>query len=180
MNYWEIIADDLSRAGWSCDCVSGVDSDGRTIWIADAHRDGKRYVVRADGKLTAFLELKLRVKEVGNCVLNKIIGGGQSGAPFRANTRLENAAIREAVLQAVAQEQRKCEFRLFGRGHESRVSLSVSVAAILRGLNIPRVYISGYGPNYYYPSRVFAAAIRILKRKWGHSPIVLSYRVYRI
>jgi hypothetical protein len=36
-----------------------VDSRGRTIWIADAHRDdGKRFVVRADGKLTAFLELE--------------------------------------------------------------------------------------------------------------------------
>ena len=34
------------------------DSNGRTIWIADAHRDdGKRFVVRADEKLTAFLEL---------------------------------------------------------------------------------------------------------------------------
>jgi hypothetical protein len=32
--------------------------EGRTIWIADAHRgDGKRFVVRADEKLTAFLEL---------------------------------------------------------------------------------------------------------------------------
>jgi len=30
-----------------------------TIWIADAHRDdGKRFVVRADEKLTAFLELE--------------------------------------------------------------------------------------------------------------------------
>jgi hypothetical protein len=29
------------------------------IWIADAHRgDGKRYVVRADEKQTAFLELE--------------------------------------------------------------------------------------------------------------------------
>jgi hypothetical protein len=29
------------------------------IWIADAHRDdGKRFVVRADEKLTAFLELE--------------------------------------------------------------------------------------------------------------------------
>jgi hypothetical protein len=35
-----------------------VDSQARTIWIADAHRgDGKRFVVRADKKLTAFLEL---------------------------------------------------------------------------------------------------------------------------
>jgi hypothetical protein len=32
---------------------------GRTIWIADADRsDGKRFVVRADKKLTAFPELK--------------------------------------------------------------------------------------------------------------------------
>ena len=39
--------------------VSTVDSEGRTIWIADAHRgDGKRFVVRADEKLMAFLELE--------------------------------------------------------------------------------------------------------------------------
>jgi hypothetical protein len=55
---WEIIADNLSKAGWSRDCVSAVDSLGRTIWIADAHRgDGRRFVVRADDKPTAFLEL---------------------------------------------------------------------------------------------------------------------------
>ena len=43
---------------------STVDSNGRTIWIADAHRDdGKRFVVRADEKLTAFLELESVIKE---------------------------------------------------------------------------------------------------------------------
>ena len=57
MNYWEIIADNLSKAGWSWGCVSALDSEGRTIWIADAHRgDGQCFVVRADEKLTAFLE----------------------------------------------------------------------------------------------------------------------------
>jgi hypothetical protein len=41
------------------DCVSAIDSDGRTTCIADAHRDdGKRFVVRADEKLTAFVELE--------------------------------------------------------------------------------------------------------------------------
>jgi hypothetical protein len=36
-----------------------IDSNGRTIWIVDAHRDdGKRFVVLADEKLTAFLELE--------------------------------------------------------------------------------------------------------------------------
>ncbi|PYJ93701.1 MAG: hypothetical protein DME54_00965 [Verrucomicrobia bacterium] len=43
-------------------CVSAVDSCGRTIFIADAYRDdGKRFVVRADEKLTAFLELELAI-----------------------------------------------------------------------------------------------------------------------
>jgi len=56
---WEIIADNLSKAGWSWGYVSALDSEGRTIWIADAHRgDGKRFVVRADEKLTAFMELQ--------------------------------------------------------------------------------------------------------------------------
>ena len=60
--YWEIIADNLSKAGWSWGCVSAVDCEGRTIWIADAHHDdGKRFVVRADKKLTAFLELELAI-----------------------------------------------------------------------------------------------------------------------
>jgi len=55
---WEIIADRLKKAGWSLGWVSAVDSQGRTIWIVDAHRDdGKRFVVRTDEKLTAFVEL---------------------------------------------------------------------------------------------------------------------------
>jgi hypothetical protein len=63
MKYWEIIADHLRKAGWSWGCVSAVDSEGRTIWIADAHRgDGQRFVVPADEKLTAFMELESAVK----------------------------------------------------------------------------------------------------------------------
>ena len=54
------VANNLSKAGWRWGCVSAVDPFGRTIWIADAHRgDGKRFVVRADEKLTAFLKLEL-------------------------------------------------------------------------------------------------------------------------
>ena len=52
MKYWETIADNLSKAEWSWGCVSAIDTGGRTIWIADAHRDdGKRFVARADEKL---------------------------------------------------------------------------------------------------------------------------------
>ena len=57
--YWKIIADDLSKAGWSWGCVSTVDSQGRIKLVADAHRDdGQRFIVRADEKLTAFVELE--------------------------------------------------------------------------------------------------------------------------
>jgi hypothetical protein len=49
--------------GWSWGCVSAIDFNGRTFWIADAHRDdGKRFVVRADEKLTAFLELEFATR----------------------------------------------------------------------------------------------------------------------
>lgn len=49
------------KAGWSLGWVSAIDSQGRTIWIADAHGNGKRFVVRADEKLPAFLELERAV-----------------------------------------------------------------------------------------------------------------------
>ena len=60
--YWEIIADRLSKAGWSLGWVSAIDSEGRTIWIVDAHRDDRwRFIVRADEILSAFVELERQV-----------------------------------------------------------------------------------------------------------------------
>jgi hypothetical protein len=54
-----------SQAGWSLGWVSAIDSNGRTIWIADAHRDdGKRFIVHADEKLSAFVELERQVLTV--------------------------------------------------------------------------------------------------------------------
>jgi hypothetical protein len=62
---WDIgHADNLSKAGWSWGCVSAIDSNGRTIWIVDAHRDGKRFVVHADEKLIAFIELESAIRAV--------------------------------------------------------------------------------------------------------------------
>jgi hypothetical protein len=49
----------LSKPGWSWGIISAIDCEGRTIWIADAHRDdGKRFIVRVDEILTAFVELE--------------------------------------------------------------------------------------------------------------------------
>ena len=64
MKYWEIIGDRLSKAGWSLGWVSAIDSEGRTIWIAGAHRDdGKRFIVRADELLTAFVEVESAIRD---------------------------------------------------------------------------------------------------------------------
>jgi hypothetical protein len=65
MKYWELIADNLSKAGWVA-AASAIDSNGRTIWVADAHRDnGKRFIVSANEKLTAFLELESAIRMNG-------------------------------------------------------------------------------------------------------------------
>jgi hypothetical protein len=60
----EIIAGNLTKAGFSMGCVSVIDSNGRTIWIADAHQgDGKQYIVRGYELLTAFRELEHAVHQ---------------------------------------------------------------------------------------------------------------------
>jgi hypothetical protein len=56
---WEIIADNLHKTGFSMGWVSALDSNGRTIWIVDAHGYGRRFIIRAEEILTAFLELEL-------------------------------------------------------------------------------------------------------------------------
>jgi hypothetical protein len=62
-------------------CVSTVNSCGRTVFIADAHRDGeKRFVVPANEKRTAFQELELAIVRVSPRLLN--------AAPLRPRSTL--------------------------------------------------------------------------------------------
>jgi hypothetical protein len=51
MHHREIIADDLSKAGWTSGCIEALDSEGQNIFVVVAHRDGKRFIVRADEKV---------------------------------------------------------------------------------------------------------------------------------
>jgi hypothetical protein len=61
VKFWEIIADNLRNAGFSWGCFSAIDSHGR---IADARRDnGRRFVARAEEKLTAFIELESAIRD---------------------------------------------------------------------------------------------------------------------
>jgi hypothetical protein len=59
VKYWTIIAERLSASGLSWGCSSQIDATGRVLYTADAYRkDGKRFTVIADDKLTAFLDLE--------------------------------------------------------------------------------------------------------------------------
>jgi hypothetical protein len=75
--------------GW----VSAVDSNGRTIWIADAHRDdGKRFVVHANERLTAFVELEsaIRASDVKLYIDATIPGGFHVPSP---GGRIEGGSV---------------------------------------------------------------------------------------
>jgi hypothetical protein len=63
MNYWEIITGNLKKAGWSLGWISALDCEELRTWIVDAHGYGKRFVVRADETLTAFVELQRAIHE---------------------------------------------------------------------------------------------------------------------
>jgi len=94
---WEIIADNLSKAGFSWGCSSQIDSTGRELFTADAYsRDGRRFIILSDDKLSAFLELESEIRRLdafspktskGNHS-SKWQGQPQNGERFRhADTR---------------------------------------------------------------------------------------------
>ena len=51
-----------------------MDSSGRTIFVADAHRDnGKRFVVHADEKLAAFIEIESAIRSALQKIVRPIL-----------------------------------------------------------------------------------------------------------
>lgn len=72
MFYWEIIADQIAKAGWSYGYnkyLTGDKESGevRVVFVADAHRsDGHRFVSQAETLMTAFIELQKMVRDVGS------------------------------------------------------------------------------------------------------------------
>jgi hypothetical protein len=88
VKYWEIIADNLKKAGWSLGYISAIDSEWRTIWIADAHRDnGKRFVVRADEKPTAFLAAGVR--DPARCCAYRLLAKNHNVEPALHHRKVE-------------------------------------------------------------------------------------------
>ena len=57
VKYWEIIADRLHAEGWSYGIAEHLTKHG-LLFCVDTHRDGKRFIVKADDLLTAFLSLE--------------------------------------------------------------------------------------------------------------------------
>lgn len=59
---WEIIATNLSRERWDWGCIVSMDSGKRDIFVVQAQRDGKHFIVRANKKLTAFRKLESAIR----------------------------------------------------------------------------------------------------------------------
>ena len=58
-----------AATNWALGC------DRRTIWIVDGHRDdGRRFVVRADEILTAFLELESAIRRRNGITRPRTVG----------------------------------------------------------------------------------------------------------
>jgi hypothetical protein len=58
MRYWEIIADRLTKRGWTWGCSTIWTING-TVFVVDAYRQSQqRFIVHSDEKLTAFLEIE--------------------------------------------------------------------------------------------------------------------------
>ena len=75
--------------GW----ISAIDSNGRTISIADAHRDdGKRFIVRADELLTVFLELEIATSGQGKRRVSRL-GGRTCDLKFPRENYPEQSGI---------------------------------------------------------------------------------------
>lgn len=56
--HWELVAVNLSMAGFSWGCSREIDSAGREIFTVDAYAsDGRQFIVLASERLAAFLEL---------------------------------------------------------------------------------------------------------------------------
>jgi hypothetical protein len=84
--------------GW----VSAIDSQGRTIWIVDAHRDdGKRFIVHADEKLSAFVELESAIRaQITAQTGGDFVQTRRRGQKRKAKTKKSNQSVNAHKLLA--------------------------------------------------------------------------------
>ncbi|MDO9597016.1 MAG: hypothetical protein Q7J47_04775 [Azoarcus sp.] len=82
--------------------------------------------------------------------------------------------IRDTLIASAGQEAQIQPFKLMGRGHEARVTLSRQLAQVLRSVDLPCSRLSGYGPSFCYPARVFEGAAARLKEITGLEILVSS------
>jgi hypothetical protein len=63
VDYWELIGARLHASGWSYGISSQRTESGQLLDRVDAHQDARRFIVRSDELLTAFLELQQQTAE---------------------------------------------------------------------------------------------------------------------
>jgi hypothetical protein len=119
---------------------SVLDCEGRTIWIADAHRgDGKRFVVRADEKLTAFVELESAISACDELIW-------QVGEIFAKLVSLNGCRIRQLCPRLRGEEAVSGVYKLavsFVRCGETSPRLELALV-LVRFDRVARFIINAY------------------------------------
>ncbi len=104
-----------------------------------------------------------------NQCLNYIPSRVRRRSLFRKDAKIDLGLsarqVREGFLAAL--ETYEPEGSLSGRGHVPRVTLNGQTAAALRGLDLPKLFISGYGANWHYPRTFVKKAAAILGVEMG-------------
>ena len=102
MKYWEIIADRLHAQGWSYGIAEHFTKHG-LLFCVDAHRDGKRFIVKADDLLTAFLSLERDAIAPKSANGTATHGNRSCSAPKRGNVQrsADRYALDRAIFEAI-------------------------------------------------------------------------------
>jgi len=64
LKYWESVVQKITKAGFSLVGSQRLILKDEQTWIVDAHGYGKRFIIRAEELLTAFVELARAIHEL--------------------------------------------------------------------------------------------------------------------
>jgi hypothetical protein len=117
---WSTLQPDTIRINSASSlCGQRIDAHGRTTWIADAHRDGKRFIVHADEVLTAFLEFASVIRGLQRINFNALRFSTKSASVSGLEQAGGHRPVRSFALSGRLQTQSSRQVKRKEDPHES-------------------------------------------------------------
>jgi len=158
MKYWEIIADNLSKTGWSWGCVSAIDSNGANN--LDCRRTPRQRKAS-----------RCACGRKADCVFETGIGdsSGQVNKRYRMRTPIERieAKIKHRFPELAAAHEKQCAERLRARDYEGYLLLFGGHKRLLALLKIEHLLPDkDYRPQPNYLVDLVAFGIIVVTAIW--------------